>query len=58
MPAKISMFISNGNPVMPQVRSIQTVNVPKAAVAPTSLSSPFIARISNATSGCGSCGRK
>ena len=58
MPAKINMVISNGNHMLPQVRSIEAAITQTVAKAPTSLSAPFIARVHNVRSGCGSCGRK
>ena len=55
----MNMFISNGNPT-PQQRAV--FNAANIASAPTvkpssSLNSSIIARIHNAKSGCGSCGR-
>jgi len=66
MPAKISMFLSNGNIRPSQIRSIvnkanlasvsplATKAAPKAS---TALNSSIIGRIHNAKAGCGSCGR-
>ena len=59
MPAKISMYFSNGNPSITQIlarSSAKVVNVPKTN--PTALNSPIIARINNIQPGCGGCGRK
>jgi hypothetical protein len=65
MPAKMNMFISNGN-FNPQIhREINTANlassVGSTAVAtksaPTSLTASIISRIHNVRPGCGSCGR-
>jgi len=67
MPAKISMFLSNGNIRPSQIRSmVNKANLasvspaaPKAAApkASTALNSSIIGRIHNAKAGCGSCGR-
>jgi hypothetical protein len=61
MPAKINMFLSNGNYVPQQQK--KTINVANLAVAPTkqvntALNNSMISRIHNARPGCGSCGRK
>jgi hypothetical protein len=60
MPAKINMFISNGNILPPQVRSITAPPTLGAVTtkAPTALNASIIARIHNVKPGCGSCGRK
>jgi len=56
MPAKINMFITNGNIFSSQL------NLPKNPVpAPKGnipLNSGMISRIQNIRPGCGSCGRK
>ena len=66
MPAKINMFLSNGNLKPSQIRSIvNKANLssvspaaPKAVPkASTALNSSIIGRIHNAKAGCGSCGR-
>jgi len=65
MPAKINMFLSNGNlnyntrsvinsaslSVIPETKSL-------AVTASSSLNSSIISRIHNVRPGCGSCGRK
>ncbi len=63
MPAKINMFLSNGNYVPQQAK--KTINIANLSVAPsqvrqvnTSLNNSMISRIHNARPGCGSCGRK
>ena len=63
MPAKINMFLSNGNYVPQQPK--QTINIANLAGVPaptkqvnTSLNNSMISRIHNARPGCGSCGRK
>jgi len=58
MPAKISMYISNGNYAPPpQVRSaINVANIVNVANAPLNVG--MIKRIHNVRPGCGSCGRK
>jgi hypothetical protein len=58
MPAKMNMFISNGNPSRSQIlaRSIANVTaIPKQI--PTALNAPIISRIHTVKPGCGSCGR-
>lgn len=62
MPAKISMFLSNGNIRPSQIRSmVNKANLasvsPAAPKASTALNSSIIGRIHNAKAGCGSCGR-
>jgi hypothetical protein len=64
MPAKINMFLSNGNHQPAIIR--QQMNTASLGVnpsmaspkAPSSLSAPFIARVHNVRPGCGSCGRQ
>ena len=62
MPAKINMFLSNGNYIPQQPK--KTINVANLAVAPApvqakqTLNNAMISRIHNARPGCGSCGRK
>ena len=59
MPAKINMFITNGNLRPIQQRSMinkeSLASYTKPSVVP--LNSSMIGRIHNAKSGCGSCGR-
>jgi hypothetical protein len=57
MPAKINMFITNGNifPQQPQPQQPQAIRS-KTISAP--LNSGMISRIHNIKPGCGSCGRK
>jgi hypothetical protein len=62
MPAKLNMFISNGNFAPPQAKP--QVNVSNLATVknvtprpPTALTAPIISRIHNVRPGCGSCGR-
>ena len=57
MPAKINMFISNGNMYPPQMSSAPANPIVKK---PTNvpLNAGMIARIHNVRPGCGSCGRK
>ena len=63
MPAKINMFLSNGNYV-PQQQTKSPINVANLASAPTPapvnvpLNRSMISRIHNVRPGCGSCGRK
>jgi hypothetical protein len=64
MPAKMNMYISNGNSLPSNVlRQINPVNLPGAnpslasANAPSSLNASIIARIHSVRPGCGSCGR-
>jgi len=56
MPAKINMFISNGNIFPPQVQPIQQKQLQIINNKP--LNSGMISRIHNVRPGCGSCGRK
>jgi hypothetical protein len=56
MPAKINMFITNGNIFPPQIQQIQQPTKPKTTNA--ALNSGMISRIHNIRPGCGSCGRK
>lgn len=63
MPAKINMFLSNGNYVPQQLK--KTINVANLAASPAlvkqanvSLNTSMISRIHNVRPGCGSCGRK
>jgi len=63
MPAKLNMFLSNGNRI--PTSSIQSPNTsgfgiatPKPTVKPQStLNAPMITRVQNVRTGCGSCGR-
>jgi hypothetical protein len=62
MPAKINMFLSNGNFIPQQNKS--PINVANLAAAPaqaqvnSSLNNSMLSRIHNVRPGCGSCGRK
>lgn len=56
MPAKINMFITNGNMLPPQINLPQAQSLKLKASAP--LNSSMISRIHNTRPGCGSCGRK
>ena len=58
MPAKLNMFLSNGNQTRAQIVTRDLANlaaVPKKN--PTALNAPIISRIHNVKPGCGSCGR-
>lgn len=58
MPAKINMFITNGN-IFPQQFSAPPQNVvSKSIVNSTPLNSGMISRIHSVKPGCGGCGRK
>ena len=63
MPSKINMFITNGNVLPPQARSLPNpanVSAPPIAAAPkapTALNASIISRIHSVKPGCGSCGR-
>jgi hypothetical protein len=61
MPAKMSMFLSNGRPSVHQIRAFNVNNASLASSskgkAPTILNAPMISRIHNIQPGCGSCGR-
>jgi hypothetical protein len=66
MPAKINMFLSNGNSI-PQMRAqINAASLSGISssgqsyavkTAPSALSAPIISRIHSVRPGCGSCGR-
>ena len=56
MPAKINMFITNGNIFPHQIQQIQQTTKPKTVNA--ALNSGMISRIHNIRPGCGSCGKK
>jgi len=64
MPAKMNMFLSNGNKV-PSGSALRAnpsagfnINQTKVAEKPSSsLNAPIITRIHNVKAGCGSCGR-
>ena len=58
MPAKINMFITNGNIFPPQFSAPQIQQVPKLNTNSKPLNSGMISRIHNVRPGCGSCGRK
>jgi len=58
MPAKINMFITNGNIFPPQLSAPPQNVVSKPKSNNTPLNSGMIARIHNVRPGCGSCGRK
>jgi len=55
MPAKINMFISNGNIFPPPISAPQTRQLIRPNVP---LNAGMIARIHSIKPGCGSCGRK
>jgi hypothetical protein len=64
MPAKINMFLSNGNIIIPQQMK-SSINVANFSAATsqvkqvnTALNNSMISRIHNVRPGCGSCGRK
>jgi len=62
MPAKINMFLSNGNHIQPVNRQTNSASLGVAPSmsspkAPSSLNAPILARVHNVRPGCGSCGR-
>jgi hypothetical protein len=64
MPAKINMFLSNGN-VLPPTYTKSPINFTNLSSAPVTqapinapLNRSMISRIHNVRPGCGSCGRK
>jgi hypothetical protein len=62
MPAKINMFLSNGNPPPAMIKQINTASLgtaPSMAApkAPSAINAPMLARVHNVRPGCGSCGR-
>jgi hypothetical protein len=60
MPQKISMFISNGNPIQYQPKNVNMspMGTPRVPAPSSALTAPIISRIHNVQPGCGSCGRK
>ncbi len=62
MPAKINMFLSNGNLQPTMVKEINTASLganPSLAApkAPSALNASMLGRVHNVRPGCGSCGR-
>jgi hypothetical protein len=62
MPAKINMFLSNGNPspaILKQINPASLGAAPHLASpkAPSAINAPMLARVHNVRPGCGSCGR-
>ncbi len=62
MPAKINMFLSNGNPPPAMVKQINLASLGGAPhlaspKAPSAINAPMLARVHNVRPGCGSCGR-
>lgn len=62
MPARINMFLSNGNPPPAMLKQINATNLgttPSMASpkAPSAINAPMLARVHNVRPGCGSCGR-
>jgi hypothetical protein len=63
MPAKINMFLSNGNPspvfFKQQMNPASLAATPSmsAPKAPSAINAPMLARVHNVRPGCGSCGR-
>jgi len=63
MPAKINMFISNGNPTPAFLKqhinnaSLGANHSIASPKAPSAINAPMLARVHNVRPGCGSCGR-
>jgi hypothetical protein len=62
MPAKINMFITNGNPSPALLKQFNASTLganPSLASpkAPSAINAPMLARVHNVRPGCGSCGR-
>jgi hypothetical protein len=57
MPAKINMFITNGN-IFPPPLILPQNQVTKSKTVNSPLNSNMLSRIHNVRPGCGSCGRK
>ena len=61
MPAKIKMFLLNGNynynNQFPRQINYASLGTVPSVKAPSALNSSIIARIHNVRAGCGSCGR-
>jgi hypothetical protein len=58
MPAKINMFISNGNIFPQQQISTPQQQIPVPKINNKPLNAGMIARIHSIKPGCGGCGRK
>lgn len=64
MPAKINMFLSNGNPspaiIKQHINTASLGGAPSMAShkAPSAINAPMLSRIHNVRPGCGSCGRQ
>lgn len=63
MPAKINMFLSNGNAstsfFKQHKNQASLVAIPSmfSSKAPSAINAPMLARVHNVRPGCGSCGR-
>ena len=57
MPAKLNMYISNGNPSPAQIRAYVAAAAVPLPQAPSTLNASMIKRIHNIKPGCGGCGR-
>jgi hypothetical protein len=62
MPAKINMFLSNGNPPPAMIKQLNLASLgatPHMASpkAPSALNASMLSRVHNVRPGCGSCGR-
>ncbi len=62
MPAKMNMYLSNGNPSPHMMKYINTVALGanpsmSAPKTPSAINAPMLARVHNVRPGCGSCGR-
>ena len=60
MPAKINMFLPNGNPPFYKqinTKSLETSPSMASLKAPSAINAPMLARVHNVRPGCGSCGK-
>jgi hypothetical protein len=57
MPAKLNMFISNGNASQAQLRAHAAAISTPITHTPSKLNAGMIHRIHNVRPGCGGCGR-
>jgi len=57
MPAKLNMYISNGNPSQAQLQAYIAASSNPLPKAPSTLNAGMIKRIHNVKPGCGGCGR-
>jgi hypothetical protein len=62
MPAKINMFLTNGNTSPAFLKQLNIASLGAASSmavpkAPSAINAPMLSRVHNVRPGCGSCGR-